>query len=84
MQENYGQFPSIGYSLYDTQDDVATNGYAASTSRHSAISASTNTQSPNLRMSVTSRKALEELVQQDPEFVAYRYPSNDQRLDLLR
>jgi hypothetical protein len=84
MQENYGQFPAIGYSLYDTQDDVATNGYAASASRHSAISASTNTQSPNLRMSVTSRKALEELVQQDSEFLAYRYPSNDQRLDLLR
>jgi hypothetical protein len=36
------------------------------------------------RMSVMSRKALEELVEQDPEFVAYRYPSNDQRLDLLR
>ena len=84
VQENQGQFPSIGYSLYDTQDDVATNGYATSASRHSAISASTNTQSPNLRMSVTSRKALEELVQQDAEFVAYRYPSNDQRLDLLR
>ena len=84
-QENHGhQFPAIGYSSYDTQDDVATNGYATSASRHSAISASTNTQNPNLRMSVTSRKALEELVQQDAEFVAYRYPSNDQRLDLLR
>ena len=83
MQENHGQFPVIGYSLYDTQDDVATNGYATSASRHSAISASTNTQSPNLRMSVTSRKVLEELVQQDAEFVAYRYPSNDQRLDFL-
>ena len=84
IQENYGQLPAVGYSLYDAQDDVATNGYAASVSRHSAISASTNTPSPNLRMSVTSRKALEELVQQDAEFVAYRYPSNDQRLDLLR
>jgi len=83
MQENQGQFPAIGYSLYD-QDDVATIGYAASASRHSAISASTNAPSPNLRMSVTSRKALEELVQEDPEFVAYRYPSNDQRLDILR
>jgi len=29
------------------------------------------------RMSVTSRKALQQLVEQDPEFVAYRYPSND-------
>ena len=83
VQENYGQSSAIGYSLYDTQDDATTNGYAASASRHSAISTSTNTPSPNLRMSVTSRKALEELVQQDAEFVAYRYPSNDQRLDFL-
>lgn len=29
------------------------------------------------RMSVASRKALQQLVEQDPEFVAYRYPSND-------
>ena len=73
-QENLGhQFPSIGYSPYDTQDDVTTTGYATSASRHSAI-----------RTSVTSRKALEELVQQDADFVAYRYPSNDQHLDLLR
>lgn len=36
------------------------------------------------RMSVISRRNLDELVQQDPEFVAYRYPSNDQRIDLLR
>ena len=85
MQENPGhQFPSIGYSPYDTQDDATTNGYATSASRHSAISSSFNTQNPNLRISVASRKALEELVQQDAEFVAYRYPSNDQRLDLLR
>ncbi|KAF8798729.1 hypothetical protein BYT27DRAFT_7228310 [Phlegmacium glaucopus] len=84
MQENPGhQFPTIGYSPYETQDDVTTNGYATS-SRHSAISTSTNTPNPNLRISVTSRKALEELVQQDADFVAYRYPSNDQRLDLLR
>jgi hypothetical protein len=36
------------------------------------------------RMSVTSRKALEELVDQDREFVAYRYPSNGQEVELLR
>ncbi len=30
------------------------------------------------RMSVASRKAIEELVDQDPDFVAYRYPSADQ------
>ena len=85
VQENHvHQYPAIGCSFYDTPDDVAMNGYAASASRHSAISASTNTQNPNLRASIISRKALEELVQQDDEFVAYRYPSNDQRLDLLR
>ncbi|PPQ98600.1 hypothetical protein CVT24_003933 [Panaeolus cyanescens] len=79
-------FPSMGYSPYnDTQEDMTTNGYATSTSRHSAFSLGPTTNSnPNTRMSVTSRKALEELVQQDPDFVAYRYPSNDQRLDLLR
>jgi hypothetical protein len=35
-------------------------------------------------MSIASRKAIEELVDQDPEFVAYRYPSADQNLTLLR
>ena len=29
------------------------------------------------RMSVASKKAIQHLVDQDPEFVAYRYPSND-------
>ncbi|CAA7263164.1 unnamed protein product [Cyclocybe aegerita] len=81
MQENIGhQFPSMGQ--HDNQDDMTTNGYTASISRHSALSSGTPNAHP--RMSVTSRKALEELVQQDPDFVAYRYPSNDQRLDLLR
>ncbi|KDR75912.1 hypothetical protein GALMADRAFT_156836 [Galerina marginata CBS 339.88] len=81
MQENIGhQFPSMGYFPYDNQDDLTTTGYGTSTSRHS----SSGQANPNLRMSVTSRKALEELVQQDSDFVAYRYPSNDQRLDLLR
>lgn len=60
----------------DMQDDLMTNGYTISVSRHSA--------GQHTRMSVTSRKALEERVAQDPEFVAYRYPSNNQRLDLLR
>lgn len=39
---------------------------------------------PGVRMSVTSRKAIQELVDQDPDFVAYRYPSNDPRLDLFK
>jgi len=29
------------------------------------------------RMSVTSRRAVQQLVEQEPEFVAYRYPSSD-------
>jgi len=83
MQEAVAhQFPSMGYSPYDNQDDLTTNGYATSTSRHSTFSS--GPLNPNMRMSVTSRKALEELVQQDADLVAYRYPSNDQRLDLLR
>jgi hypothetical protein len=60
----------------DGQDDLTSSGYATSVSRHSAA--------PHARMSITSRKALEERVAQDPEFVAYRYPSNNQPLDLLR
>jgi hypothetical protein len=36
------------------------------------------------RMSVASRKAIEELVEQDREFVAYRYPSNDPTFGLSR
>jgi hypothetical protein len=76
------QFPSRRLSGSDGQDDSTANGYATSTSRHSALSmGGTNS---NVRMSITSRKALEELVPQDAEFVAYRYPSTDQRLDLLR
>ncbi|KAF8070156.1 hypothetical protein FPV67DRAFT_1668035 [Lyophyllum atratum] len=74
------QFPPMRRSGSDGQDDVTGNGYATSTSRHSALSANM----PQSRLSVVSRKALEERVAQDPEFVAYRYPSNDQRLDLLR
>ncbi|KAL0581882.1 hypothetical protein V5O48_000111 [Marasmius crinis-equi] len=75
----------------DGQEDVMT-GYAAS-SRHSVLSSS-NTTAPGtgsvpgvgvgVRMSVASRKGLEDLVAQDPEFVAYRYPSQDQRLEMLK
>ncbi|KAJ7096323.1 hypothetical protein C8R44DRAFT_374545 [Mycena epipterygia] len=70
-------FPSMRRSGSEGADDVA-NGYATSTSRHSAFSMG------GPRISVTSRKALEDLVAQDPDFVAYRYPSNDQHLDILR
>lgn len=37
----------------------------------------TDGRSSAARMSVTSRKAIQQLVEQDSEFVAYRYPSND-------
>jgi hypothetical protein len=39
---------------------------------------------PRLSMSLTTRKNLEALVDQSPEFVAYRYPSGDQNMNLLR
>ncbi|KAF8629662.1 hypothetical protein AX17_005601 [Amanita inopinata Kibby_2008] len=75
-------FPLMRHSASDGQEDLGINGYVASTSRHSTLSM--GGPYPNHRASVTSRKALEDLVPQDSEFVAYRYPSNDQRLDLLR
>jgi hypothetical protein len=36
------------------------------------------------KRSIKTRRAILELVDQDPDFVAYRYPSNDQRLDLFQ
>ncbi|KAF5355034.1 hypothetical protein D9756_005267 [Leucocoprinus leucothites] len=65
-----------------SQDEWCVN-YATSNSRHSGLSMGSPGQY-NPRISVASRKALEELVSQDSEFVAYRYPSHDQRLDLFR
>ncbi|KAF8625417.1 hypothetical protein AX15_005381 [Amanita polypyramis BW_CC] len=76
------QFPPMRRSGSGGQEELGLNGYATSTSRHSALSMGGT--HPLHRTSFTSRKALEGLVFQDPEFVAYRYPSNDQHLDLLR
>jgi hypothetical protein len=67
---NSHEFPT---SLFEGEDNLTT-AYTHSVSRQSA----------GPRMSVTSRKALEERVEQDREFIAYRYPSHDQRLDILR
>ena len=39
---------------------------------------------PRLSMSLTPRKNIESLVDQSPDFVAYRYPSVDQNLHLLQ
>lgn len=69
--------PIPGPSIPDMRDDVTNNsGFAHSGSRHSV----------NPRMSVMSRRAIEELhsIQQDDDFIAYRYPSTDQQLALLR
>ena len=69
-------FSVFRVSQGDSRDPnvIAGSGYA------SPMSASSHAQ----RMSMMSKKNLEELVEQDPEFIAYRYPSSDQRLDLLR
>ncbi|KAG7098515.1 hypothetical protein E1B28_000459 [Marasmius oreades] len=77
-KESYMHSPTV-YS--DGPEDVLT-GYAAS-SRHSVLSSNTGGPASGLRMSVASRKGLEDLVAQDPEFVAYRYPSQDQRLEMF-
>ena len=72
---NHLEFPRINNaSPIDTPDDCTMTGYTHSASRLSV----------GPRMSITSKKALEELVEQDREFVAYRYPSNDQRIDLTQ
>ena len=39
---------------------------------------------PRLSMSLTARKNIDSLVDQSPDFVAYRYPSGDQSMHLLR
>jgi hypothetical protein len=39
---------------------------------------------PRLSMSLSARKNIESLVDQSPDFVAYRYPSGDQNLHLLQ
>ncbi|EIW83017.1 hypothetical protein CONPUDRAFT_81113 [Coniophora puteana RWD-64-598 SS2] len=72
---NHLEFPRINnISPTDVPDDCTMTGYTHSASRLSV----------GPRMSITSKKALEELVEQDREFVAYRYPSNDQRIDAVQ
>ncbi|KAG5342982.1 hypothetical protein C0989_005931 [Termitomyces sp. Mn162] len=74
------QFPLMRRSGSSGQEDVMSNVYLAPMSRYSAL----NSGAPPSRLSITSRQVLEERVAQDSNFVAYRYPSKDQRLDLLR
>ena len=59
-------------------------GNGSSRSRHTAIGYINPAAHGASRMSVASRRAIEELVDQDPKFVAYRYPSVDQNIALLR
>ncbi|KAI6046162.1 hypothetical protein EDC04DRAFT_3016213 [Pisolithus marmoratus] len=67
------EFPRLSTPVCDGNED----------SLHSAYTSSRQSAGP--RMSIISRKAIEELVDQDREFVAYRYPSQKQSLsDLLR
>ncbi|KAI0675114.1 hypothetical protein C8Q78DRAFT_965742 [Trametes maxima] len=62
-------------SASDQRDEPSFSGYNGPGSVHSS-----NAQ----RMSVNSKKNIAELVDQDPDFVAYRYPSSDQRLEVMR
>ncbi|KZT10645.1 uncharacterized protein LAESUDRAFT_734470 [Laetiporus sulphureus 93-53] len=58
----------------EREDTIATgNAYSGAGSANSSHAQ---------KMSITSRKNIAELVEQDPEFVAYRYPSTDHRFDL--
>ncbi|EKM54277.1 uncharacterized protein PHACADRAFT_258021 [Phanerochaete carnosa HHB-10118-sp] len=96
-KSRFGLATLFGKKSNDTKDAVADpldlSGFRTSPSRDSrdpnvvagsgyASPISASSHAP--RMSVMSRKNIEELVDQEPDFIAYRYPSNDQRLDLLR
>lgn len=75
--QSHSDSPYDGYTTNGNGGAVP-SGYAAST-----VSMYGNTNASAPRLSVMSRRNLD-LVEQDPEFVAYRYPSTDQRLDLVR
>ncbi|KAI6169303.1 hypothetical protein EDD17DRAFT_1772192 [Pisolithus thermaeus] len=67
------EFPRLSTPAYDGNEDSLYSAYTNSR------------QSAGPRMSIMSRKAIEELVDQDREFVAYRYPSQNQSFnDFLR
>ncbi|KAI6033028.1 hypothetical protein F5J12DRAFT_798263 [Pisolithus orientalis] len=67
------EFPRLSTPMCDGNEDSLYSAYTSSR------------QSAGPRMSIMSRKAIEELVDQDREFVAYRYPSQTHSLgDLLR
>ncbi|RPD78058.1 hypothetical protein L226DRAFT_567756 [Lentinus tigrinus ALCF2SS1-7] len=75
-----GSVEPLDYNPYrsstsEQRDEQSYNGFSGPGSAHSSNAP---------RMSVASKKNIAELVDQDPEFVAYRYPSSDQRLEVLR
>jgi len=49
-----------------------------------SVSMSMSERSSQHGLPLPSRRVLDELVPQDPDFIAYRYPSRDERLDLSR
>ena len=75
-----GSVEPIDYNPYrssnsDQRDEQSYSGFGGLGSAHSSNAP---------RMSILSKKNIAELVDQDPEFVAYCYPSSDQRLEVLR
>lgn len=70
------EFPRLSTPGYDCNEESLYSAYTAYTSSR---------QSTGPRMSIMSRKVIEELVEQDRDFVAYRYPSQSQPpIDLVR
>ncbi|KAG6337086.1 hypothetical protein ID866_1997 [Astraeus odoratus] len=70
---NSHEFPILTTPVFEGNDESLYSAYTSSR------------QSAGPRMSIMSRKAIEELVEQDPEFVSYRYPSQSQPpVDLVR
>lgn len=70
---NSHEFPRISTSGFDPIEDPLYSSYPSPR------------QASRPRMSMMSRKAIEELVEQDREFVAYRYPStSNPPVDLIR
>ncbi|KAI0743615.1 hypothetical protein C8Q80DRAFT_1220565 [Daedaleopsis nitida] len=75
-----GSMDPLEYNPYrssasDQRDDPSQGGFGGPGSAHSSNA---------MRMSVASKKNIAELVEQDANFVAYRYPSSEQRLEVMR
>ena len=79
------EFPAYRTSHSDSPYDgyVKSNGGPTPSGYASPVPqfATPNASAP--RLSMMSRRNID-LVEQDPDFIAYRYPSTDQRIDLAR